>query len=166
MACRYFPLESPEQGAGGDQIRPAVRKRMGRARVLVVEDEPDIVNVLQDLLSTAGYEVSSTDSVFGAAALVRELEPCVILLDLGLPYRPGTTLLAELKADPRTADVPVLIISGLPEALTDERRAQATAVLTKPVDMTVLLNAIEHACALRSANGNGNGKAPNGSGSQ
>jgi len=139
---------------------------MGRARVLVVEDEPDIVNVLNDLLSSAGYDVSSTDSVFGAAALVRQLDPCVILLDLGLPYRPGTTLLAELKADPRTADVPVLIISGLPEALTEERRAQATAVLTKPVDMTVLLDAIQHACELRSHNGNGKALTENGKGGQ
>src|SRR2546430_11729672 len=135
---------------------------MGRARVLVVEDEPDIVNVVKDLLSSAGYDVSSTDSVFGAAALVRQLDPCVILLDLGLPYRPGTMLLAELKADPRTADVPVLIISGLPETLTEERRAQATAVLTKPVDMTTLLDAIQHACELRSTNGNGNAKTTNG----
>lgn len=134
---------------------------MGRERVLVVEDEPDIVNVLTDLLSTAGYDVTTTDSVFGAAALVRQIDPCVVLLDLGLPYRPGTTLLAELKADPRTADVPVLIISGLPETLTAERRAQATAVLTKPVDIASLLSAVQSACAGHhhdgSANGSGNG---------
>ena len=119
---------------------------MGRAHVLVVEDEPDIANVLTDLLSTSGYEVTTTDSVFGAAALVRQLNPCAILLDLGLPFRPGTTLLAELKEDPRTADVPVLIISALPETLTEERRAQATAVLTKPVDLTTLLDTIQRAC--------------------
>src|SRR5438309_566832 len=130
---------------------------MGRERILVVEDEADIVNVLTDLLSTAGYDVTTTDSVFGAAALVRQIDPCAVLLDLGLPFRPGTTLLAELKADPRTADVPVLIISGLPETLTEERRAQATAVLTKPVDIASLLNAIHTACAARPNRGNGNG---------
>jgi len=130
---------------------------MGRERVLVVEDEPDIINVLADLLSTAGYDVTTTDSVFGAAALVRQLDPCVVLLDLGLPYRPGTTLLAELKADPRTADVPVLIISGLPETLTEERRAQATAVLTKPVDIASLLSAVQSACAGHHHDGSGNG---------
>jgi CheY-like chemotaxis protein len=130
---------------------------MGRPRVLVVEDEPDLVHVLRDLLSTTGYDVSTTDSVFGAAALVRQLDPCVVLLDLGLPYRPGTTLLAELKADPRTADVPVLIVSGLPESLTEERRAQATAVLAKPVDLSVLLDAIQKACELRASSVTSNG---------
>ena len=130
---------------------------MRRARILVVEDEPDIVNVLTDLLGSAGYEVTATDAVFGAAALVRELDPCVVLLDVGLPYRSGTTLLAELKADPRTADVPVLIISGLPEALTEERRAQATAVLTKPVDIASLLEVVRRACELRLESKNGNG---------
>lgn len=130
---------------------------MGRERILLVEDEPDILNVLTEVLSTVGYEVTTTDSVFGAAALVRKIDPSVVLLDLGLPYRPGTTLLAELKADPRTADVPVLIISALPETLTEERRAQATAVLTKPVDIASLLNAIQAAAATRPPhNGNGN----------
>jgi DNA-binding response OmpR family regulator len=136
---------------------------MGRQRVLVVEDEPDIVTVLTDLLSSAGYDVTTTDSVFGAAALVRQVDPCVVLLDLGLPYRPGTSLLAELKADPRTADVPVLIISGLPETLTEERRAQATAVLTKPVDIGSLLAAIQSACAGHHHEASGNGSGGNGS---
>jgi len=130
---------------------------MARPRVLIVEDEPEIVHVLRDLLSTAGYDVSTTDSVFGAAALVRQINPCAVLLDLGLPYRPGTILLAELKADPRTADVPVLIISGLPESLTEERRAQATAVLAKPVDISVLLDALQKACELRASSVTGNG---------
>jgi DNA-binding response OmpR family regulator len=132
---------------------------MGRPRVLVVEDEPDIVHVLWDLLSDAGYDVFTADSIFGAAALVRQLDPCVVLLDLGLPYRPGTILLAELKADPRTMHVPVLIISGLPESLTEERRAQATAVLAKPVDISVLLDAIQKACEPPANNGNGNGSS-------
>jgi DNA-binding response OmpR family regulator len=134
---------------------------MDREHVLLVEDEPDIVTVLTDLLNTAGYDVTTTDSVFGAAALVRKVDPCVVLLDLGLPYRPGTSLLAELKADPRTADVPVLIISGLPETLTEERRAQATAVLTKPVDIATLLGAVQSACSGRHPGENGNGRNGN-----
>jgi CheY-like chemotaxis protein len=135
---------------------------MARQRVLVVEDEPDIINILTDLLSSAGYEVTTTESVFGASALVRQLDPCVILLDLGLPYRPGTTLLAELKADPRTADVPILVVSGLPEALTNERRAQAAAVISKPLDIASLLNAVQSACAGHHREGIGNGRNGNG----
>lgn len=134
---------------------------MGRQhRILVVEDEPEISRVLADLLSTTGYDVTITESVFGAAGLVRSLEPCVVLLDLGLPYRPGTSLLLELKSDPRTADVPVVIISGLPETLSEERRAMATAVLAKPLDMTVLLDTIHDACLAAEDTSVGNGNGP------
>jgi DNA-binding response OmpR family regulator len=119
---------------------------MGSRRILVVEDESDISNVLRDLLTSAGYDVTTTDSVFGAASLVRSLNPCAVLLDLGLPYRPGTSLLMELKSDPRTENVPVVIISGLPETLSAERRAMATAVLAKPLDIATLLESVRNAC--------------------
>lgn len=100
----------------------------------------------------AGYEVSSADSAFGTAALVRQLRPSAVLLDLGLPFLPGTSLLDELKADPETADVPVLVVSGLTEVLSPERRAMVADVLSKPVDATSLLDAVRRACSQR---GNG-----------
>ena len=46
----------------------------------------------------------------GARGLVLRFRPCAVILDLGLPYRPGTSLLSELKSDPETASVPVVVI--------------------------------------------------------
>jgi DNA-binding response OmpR family regulator len=115
--------------------------------VLIVEDDLAISDVIADVLRTAGYEVTATDSGFGVAGLVRRLNPCAVLLDVGLPYRPGTSVLVDLKADPRTANVPVLVLSGLTESLSQEHRDQACAVLAKPVDMSVLLDAIGSAAA-------------------
>jgi DNA-binding response OmpR family regulator len=115
--------------------------------ILVIEDDPYFSDVIADVLRAAGYEVTTSASGFGAAGLVRRLNPCAILLDLGLPFRPGSSVLADLKADPRTASVPVLVLSGMTEALSAERRALATAVLTKPIDMSVLLDAIGEAVA-------------------
>jgi CheY-like chemotaxis protein len=88
---------------------------------------------------SAGYEVTVVESAFGAATLVRDLQPVAVLLDIGLPFRPGTELLDESKSDARTASVPVVVTSGLTESLSAERRALAAAVLPKPFGMDDLL---------------------------
>ncbi|MGH2352450.1 MAG: response regulator transcription factor [Chloroflexota bacterium] len=116
-------------------------------RVLIIEDDPHIRDLLVDMLSGDGYAVTSADSALGAATLVRRLRPGVIILDLGLPYRSGATLLSDLKADPETAEIPVLVVSALSETLSPERRALAADVLTKPVGLRELLDAVQAAYA-------------------
>ena len=120
---------------------------MKSRRVLVVEDDAIFADLLTQVLSEAGFAVTATDSVLRTAALVRRVRPDVILLDLGLPYRSGASLLAELKANPRTAAIPVLIVSGSAEALTPERRAMAAAVIDKPPELDALVAAVGDACA-------------------
>ena len=118
---------------------------MERYHVLIIEDDGTLKDALVDVLGSAGYTVTSADAALGAAALVRRLCPDVILLDLGLPYRSGASLLAELKADPRTASIPVVIASGSPEALSTARRALAAAVIAKPFELQVLLDTVRAA---------------------
>ena len=120
----------------------AEEMKVHRRRALVIEDDPIIQRLLENILKPEDYAVTTTDSALGAMDLVRRLRPQVILLDLGLPYRSGATLLAELKADPATADVPVVVVSAMDEVLTDERRAQAAAVLAKPFSPRTLLEAV------------------------
>jgi len=114
---------------------------------LIIDDDQNVLIVFSEILSRAGYEVATADSAFGAAALVRQFQPCAILLDLGLPFRPGAALLDELKSDPETADVPVVVVSGLIETLSEERRALAAAVLSKPIDSASLLQAVRNSCS-------------------
>ncbi len=116
-------------------------------RILLVEDDESNSAVLREVLTDAGYEVTVVDSAFGAATLVRELQPSAVLLDIGLPFRPGTELLDELKSDPRTATVPVVVTSGLTESLTAERRSLAAAVLSKPFPMDELLGILRQVSA-------------------
>ena len=118
--------------------------RAGDGPVLVIEDEPDLQLLLRLLLGRAGYAVAGLQSGFGAVDAARRLRPRAIILDLGLPYRPGGAVLAELKADPATAPIPVLVVTGLPEAL-GARRALAAAVLEKPVRGPALLAALARA---------------------
>jgi CheY-like chemotaxis protein len=116
-----------------------------RRRVLIVEDEPGLAEVVTEILRDEGYDVTATDSAIGAGALVRSVAPHAILLDLGLPYRSGASLLAELKADPRTAHIPVLVVTGAPEVLAGGRRGLAAAVLPKPFGAQTLLDALRGA---------------------
>jgi DNA-binding response OmpR family regulator len=116
-------------------------------RVLIVEDDDSVREFLTEILARAGHEVATTDSGFAAATLVRNFDPDAILLDIGLPFRPGTDLLEELRADERTAAVPVIIVTGLPEVLSREKLRMATAVLGKPIDDEELLALLRQICA-------------------
>ena len=120
---------------------------MPRDPIFIVEDDENLVDAFSAGLKARGFDVAVQDCVFGAAARIRELRPLVVILDIGLPYRPGTVLLDELKRDPRTANVPVLVISGMTEVLSAERRALANRVLTKPFRLDTLVDAISSVCA-------------------
>ena len=113
--------------------------------VVVVEDNPELAALLTDELTDAGYAVTATGSAVGAAALVRRLRPRAVVLDLALPYRSGAALLAELKADPRTASVPVVVVSAYADALSRDRAGLAAAVIPKPFALHALLAALQAA---------------------
>lgn len=115
---------------------------MKRPRAMVIEDDPGCRELLTRLLDSEGYAVTATDSALGAAALVRWLRPQVVVLELALSYRSGATLLANLKADPRTAHIPVIMVSAMPELLVGERRAMAADVIGKPLDVRAVLDAV------------------------
>ena len=137
---RPLPMPAPAP----PQLPPALAG--SGKRVLVIEDEPGIRELLTDALQSDGYAVTATESALGAATLVRRLLPRVILLDLGLPYRSGGVLLQELKSDPETAPIPVLIVSALTDMLTPDRRAMASGVIAKPFSPDTLLDAVRSAC--------------------
>jgi DNA-binding response OmpR family regulator len=121
-----------------DAVETWLRESSRMRRVLVVEDDDQIAGLWNDILVGEGFEVDRMESALGLVAAVRRWLPDVVLLDLGLPFRSGAVALADLKADPETAAVPVVIVSAAPETLNAERRALATAVLTKPVGLRVL----------------------------
>ena len=113
--------------------------------MVVIEDDPLTADLLSDVLTEAGYTVSVLDSTLGVHAAVRRLLPCAIVLDLGLPYRSGASLLQDLKADPVTAPVPVVIVSALADSLPQDRAALASAVVAKPFAPQALLDVVHAA---------------------
>jgi CheY-like chemotaxis protein len=103
---------------------PIVR---AEARVLVVDDDPEIVTFLATLLELEGIESTVATS---AAAAMEKLEqgiPDLVLLDIAMPDRDGLDLCRALKKDPRTSGVPVFVVSARPGKDVVERALAAGA---------------------------------------
>lgn len=105
------------------------------ARILIVDDEESITRGLTHYFQKVGHTpmIASTGH---AALLVARTRPDLILLDLGLPDISGDEVLRRLKREPDTAQIPVVIVSGEPDAAEIVGRSEATgavAIMQKPV---------------------------------
>jgi two-component system KDP operon response regulator KdpE len=111
---------------------------MSAARVLVVDDEPQILQALRTSLRAAGYDVETADTAERALALAASRPPDAIVLDLMLPDRGGTDVCRELR---RWSTVPIVVLSAVDEE--DEKVAALDAgaddYVTKPFGLDELL---------------------------
>src|SRR5207248_10464 len=84
-----------------------------RGRVLIVDDDRKILDLLGDLLELEGYDIVTAADGAEAIDLTLSFEPDIVVSDVVMPIVGGLELCRRLKDDPRTAYVPVLLISGL-----------------------------------------------------
>ena len=82
------------------------------ARVVLIEDEADLREIVQYNLTQAGHRVQAAATAEAGLRLVRETIPDIVLLDLMLPDRPGTTVCTALKREPRTGDIPIIMVTA------------------------------------------------------
>ena len=113
-----------------------------RTRVLVVDDNPDMVDSLVALLETDGYDVKGIYSALNIVSDVRAFDPDVVIMDLAMPALDGTSALRLLRKDPRTAQLPVVACTGQVDGreLEAARRAGFDAMIRKPVVLEELVN--------------------------
>ena len=139
-----FSFALPVAPAEPAPPEPAPVGRPGE--ILVVEDDRSSAELLRVYLEDAGYRVRVARDGAEGLELVKRTAPAAVILDILLPRLNGWELLARLKGDPATADVPVLIVSML-----DERAAGsalgAAEYLVKPVDHEELLGALARCAA-------------------
>ena len=85
---------------------------MKRTKVVVIEDEPDLVEVVSYNLKREGYQVASAMRGDEGLNLVRNQSPALVILDLMLPGMDGLSVCQQMKADPITRDIPIIIVSA------------------------------------------------------
>jgi two-component system, OmpR family, alkaline phosphatase synthesis response regulator PhoP len=86
---------------------------MSRAKVLCVEDDPDMIEYIKLILSRAGYEVIGADGGIEGLEAMRREKPDLILLDLMMPEVDGAEVLLRKKQDPSIRDIPVIALTAL-----------------------------------------------------
>jgi chemosensory pili system protein ChpA (sensor histidine kinase/response regulator) len=115
----------------------------GRHLVLVVEDDPTVRGLLTELLSSAGYEVVAARDGLEGLVKLEARNPALLVLDIVMPDVSGERLLEEMRADERLRGVPVIVVSGLPDA---HRRFDEVVgrenVVRKPFDPDALLRRV------------------------
>ncbi len=114
---------------------------MTRKKIVVIEDEPDIVEVISYNLKNEGYRVLSVDRGDEGINLIRDQSPSLVILDLMLPGLDGLSVCQQLKSDPIVRDIPIIITSAKSEEsdIVIGLELGADDYLTKPFSPRELL---------------------------
>jgi PAS domain S-box-containing protein len=134
------PTEQAERSVDLAQITQPARP----LQVLIVEDDPDVATVFGAMLSRAGFATRHASSIKEAQAELAEHRFDALTLDLGLGEEDGSSLLKELRLNPATAELPVLLVSGHPDlaqASMDPTDSH-TSLLAKPLNPIALAQSL------------------------
>jgi EAL domain-containing protein (putative c-di-GMP-specific phosphodiesterase class I) len=116
-----------------------------KARILVVDDETEVRNVMVRMLSSAGYEVCAACDGEEALGILEREAIDMIVTDLGMPKADGMTVLRTVRD--KNLELPVLLVTGAPttESAIHAVRYRATEYLTKPLEMDTFIEAVQRA---------------------
>lgn len=144
-ATFYFTLPAVEPAAA---IAPSPEEQATMPTVLICEDDPHTRDVIGEMLRSHGYAVVGVASGEEVVARAADVAPAAVLMDLTLPGIDGWTAIAQLRANARTGDIPVLVVSGSPPSTSPGTSPlDVAAWLSKPLDLTSLLTALREAIA-------------------
>jgi CheY-like chemotaxis protein len=148
-SCFFFTLPvaeavvKPEVPVGRREIRTAEFPR-----ILVIEDDRAAALLLQSHLTSAGYDVVLCDQPGGALEMAAELQPSAVTMDIIMKPVNGWELLSTFKTDPRTAEIPVVLVTIIDQPATGASLG-ADEYIVKPVKKATLLAAVERCLSQR-----------------
>ena len=119
--------------------------------ILVVDDDPDLVETVAIILESKGCEVGMAYDGIEAEESIKERRPDLIILDIMMPRKDGYVLCAELKASEATRDIPVVLLTAVGEAVPSTRYSHADGMSTeaddyipKPVDTETIWKVVSN----------------------
>lgn len=117
---------------------------MRKPRILVVDDDPDLVKALRLRLRANNCEIITAGDGYSVIATAQKEHPDLIILDLGLPAGDGFVVLERLQSNDALSAIPVIVLTARDPQSNEERalKAGAAAFFQKPVDNDELLNVI------------------------
>lgn len=150
-ACFDRPCENdrPAAPAGAGRAEAHVPAAIGR--ILIVDDEEQNRQLLAEWLGAYGHQIATAASGREALALIEHEQPDAVILDVMMPEMDGFTVCERLKTNPRTAGIPVLLLTALHEREDRLRgmRAGANDFLFKPADLPYVLLRVRNAVHTR-----------------
>ena len=124
------------------------------AKILVVDDEVNILTILKDSLEFSGFQVVTAPDGQEALDMVAKENPELVVLDIGMPKMDGWEVCRRLKSDPKTKGLPIIILTAYTQSSDQKRGAQlgADCFVAKPCDFTYLVEQINTLLANKKAN--------------
>ena len=121
------------------------------AKILIIDDDPDICRLLSQFLSLRGYEVASACNGSEGLIAATSFNPDLIICDLDMPELDGQGVISALRQDQRLSEVPVIVFSGTPDRgrIRGSMNSGGDDYLTKPPNLPELLDAINARLARR-----------------
>lgn len=112
-------------------------------KILIIEDDPDILNALNIVLGSEGFEV---DVLLKGESILKNqfVKPDLLILDYGLPDTNGLAICRHLRSKPIYSDIPIIVISASPKAKSKVLEAGASAFVEKPFDLRHLIEVINN----------------------
>jgi DNA-binding response OmpR family regulator len=107
---------------------------MEKKYILVVDDDPDLVETVGMMLESKGMEVGRAYDGVEAEESIKQRRPDLIILDIMMPRKDGYVLCAELKADEKTQDIPIVLLTAVGEAVPTTTYTHADGMSTEADD--------------------------------
>jgi CheY-like chemotaxis protein len=113
------------------------------AKIMVVDDEAALAKVVHEALSGAGHTVYTENDGLAALTRMLEIQPDLVVSDIMMPGMGGASLLTAMRDNACLGEVPVIVMSALPEAEVHESCHGYSAYIAKPFDLSAMVATVE-----------------------